>query len=155
MMRIVSAFSSGFVFAVGLGVGGMTQPTRVLGFLDIAGHWDPSLAVVMAGAVIVYGVLFRLIRRRSRPILARTFSLPTRRDVDARLVVGSAIFGLGWGLAGYCPGPAIVTLATGAAPMFVFVAAMVAGMAVVDALDAPSMLTSIRDRAVRAGKEAA
>ena len=148
MKRMAAAFLAGVLFALGLGVGGMTQPARVIGFLDVAGRWDPSLAFVMAGAVATYGALFRVIRRRVRPVLTPTFALPTRRDVDGRLLTGAAIFGIGWGLVGYCPGPAIVSLAAGAAPVLVFVTAMLAGMAIADALAswrpvaAPSALTT-------------
>jgi uncharacterized protein len=134
MTQLATAFLAGVLFAFGLGVGGMTQPARVIGFLDFAGRWDPSLAFVMSGAVVTYAVLFRLVRRRKRPMLAAAFSIPTRRDVDGRLLAGAALFGVGWGLAGYCPGPGIVSLAAGTAPVVVFVTAMVAGMAIADAV---------------------
>jgi hypothetical protein len=134
MTQMATAFLAGILFAFGLGVGGMTQPARVIGFLDFAGRWDPSLAFVMAAAVVTYGALFRLIRRRKRPVLTSVFSVPTRRDVDGRLLSGAALFGIGWGLAGYCPGPGIVSLAAGAAPVVVFVTSMVAGMAIADAV---------------------
>ena len=134
MMRMTTAFLAGMLFALGLGIGGMTQPARVIGFLDVAGRWDPTLAIVMAGAVTTYGVLFRIIRRRVRPVLTPTFSIPTRRDVDGRLLTGAAIFGIGWGLVGYCPGPAIVSLAMGTAPVVAFLIAMLAGMAIADVL---------------------
>lgn len=129
-MTNVVAFVVGLVFALGLGLGGMTQPARVLGFLDAAGAWDPSLAFVMAGAVAVYGATFPLVMRRGRPVFAATFGVPTRRDVDARLVAGAAIFGVGWGMAGLCPGPALVALASGTPRIVLFVGAMLAGMAV-------------------------
>ena len=138
-MIAVGAFLAGVVFALGLGIGGMTQPERVIGFLDVAGPWDPSLAFVMCGAVGVYGVLFRLIRRRTGPVLARAFSIPGRRAVDRRLVTGAALFGLGWGLGGYCPGPGIVSLATGAPAVLVFVTAMLAGMGIADAVTSISL----------------
>ena len=118
------AFVSGLLFAVGLGIAGMTQPSRVLGFLDVLGPWDPSLAFVMAGAIAVYMPVFWWARR----VLARRLHLPTRRRIDAPLVVGSAMFGVGWGLAGYCPGPALVSLATLTGPALAFGAAMLVGM---------------------------
>jgi uncharacterized membrane protein YedE/YeeE len=137
MIALVAAFVSGALFALGLGMGGMTQPAKVIGFLDVAGPWDPSLAFVMLGAVGVYGIAFPLIRRRARPALSSAFSIPGRRDVDARLIGGAALFGVGWGLAGYCPGPGIVSLVTGATPVVVFVSAMLVGMRAADGLAAP------------------
>ena len=128
-MRSVVAFAVGVVFAVGLGIGGMTQPARVLAFLDVAGGWDPSLAFVMLGAVATYGVGFRLVTRRARPLLAPAFLVPTRRDLDARLLAGALVFGVGWGLAGICPGPALTALASGEPGALVFVAAMLVGIA--------------------------
>ena len=122
------AFGSGALFGVGLLVSGMTQPAKVIGFLDVFGAWDPSLAFVMLGAIAVHFVAYRLIRRRASPLLAEKWVLPTRRDIDFKLVAGAAVFGLGWGLAGYCPGPAVVSLASGAPGVVVFTAAMLAGM---------------------------
>jgi uncharacterized membrane protein YedE/YeeE len=122
------AFGAGLLFAVGLGVSGMTHPSKVLGFLDVAGAWDPSLLLVMGGALSVNLLLFPRILRRARPVLDERFHVPQKRTIDARLLGGAAIFGVGWGLAGYCPGPALVSLATGAAPALVFALAMVAGM---------------------------
>lgn len=127
------AFASGLLFAVGLGICGMTHPSKVLGFLDFAGAWDPSLAFVMAGGVAVNLVLFRWALRRGAPYLAAQFSLPARTRVDRPLVVGAAVFGVGWGLGGFCPGPAVVSAVTGAAPVIAFVVAMLASMAVFDA----------------------
>ena len=118
------AFVSGLLFALGLGVAGMTQPSRVLAFLDVAGSWDPSLAFVMAGAIAVYMPIFWWARGRLAPRL----HLPTRKDIDVRLVVGAAMFGVGWGLAGYCPGPALVSLATLTGPALVFAIALLVGM---------------------------
>jgi hypothetical protein len=128
MSRAVAAFAVGALFAVGLLLGGMTQPARVIGFLDVGGAWDPTLAFVMAGAIGVHVVGLRLVLRRSAPLLEPAFRLPTRRDVDRRLVLGSAIFGIGWGLAGYCPGPALVSLGEGGSTTLAFVAAATAGM---------------------------
>lgn len=119
---------SGVVFGVGLVLSGMTQPSKVVGFLDFFGDWDPSLAFVMGGAVLVNIVLFRLIFRRKRPLFAEKFHLPTRSDIDWQLVTGAAFFGVGWGIAGYCPGPAITSMVSLQAPAFIFVIAMAAGM---------------------------
>ena len=128
-MNGLVAFLVGLVFALGLGLSGMTQPAKVTGFLDVAGAWDPSLAFVMAGAVGVHFAAFRRILRRPAPLLAQRFAVPQRGAVDARLLVGAALFGAGWGLAGICPGPAFVAAASGATPFVVFLAAMLAGMA--------------------------
>jgi uncharacterized membrane protein YedE/YeeE len=128
MMLMLASFGCGLVFGLGLLISGMTEPEKVLGFLDLFGAWDATLAFVMAGAVVVAGAGFALARRRSTPLLAEKFSWPSRSDIDAPLVAGSALFGIGWGLAGICPGPALVNLAGLAAPMIVFVAAMVLGM---------------------------
>jgi uncharacterized protein len=105
----------------------MVNPAKVLNFLDVAGTWDPTLAFVMGGALLVTIPAFRLILKRSQPLFARRFYMPTKQDIDARLVIGAALFGIGWGLAGLCPGPAITALATGLLPVVGFVAAMVAG----------------------------
>jgi uncharacterized protein len=126
--RIVS-FAAGLVFAVGLGLSGMTQPAKVVGFLDIFGRWDPSLLCVMGAALGVSLVLFPRILRRSKPLLDARFHVPGKRAVDGRLIAGAAIFGMGWGLCGYCPGPAIVSVASGSQPAILFVLAMAAGMA--------------------------
>ena len=127
MKQNLVAFLSGLLFAVGLGVSGMTQPAKVIGFLDVAGRWDPTLLFVLGAGVAVHFTAYRLLRGR-RAIFAEGISIPTRTDIDARLVLGAAIFGVGWGLAGYCPGPAIVSLASGAREPLAFVAAMTAGM---------------------------
>jgi len=130
----VAAFASGLLFALGLGVSGMTHPSKVLGFLDFAGDWDPSLAFVMGAGVLVNLALFAAARRRGAPLFGRGFVLPTRTDLDAELVVGAAVFGVGWGLGGFCPGPAVVDAVTGAAPVAAFVVAMLATMALFDAI---------------------
>ena len=133
-MALLTAFVAGLLFAVGLGVGGMTQPAKVFGFLDVAGKWDPSLAFVMLGAIAVHATAMRGILGRRTPLFAVRFALPTRRDVDARLVAGAALFGAGWGLVGYCPGPAVTALGGGVPTAAIFVPAMVAGMWVFHAL---------------------
>lgn len=119
---------SGILFGVGLVLSGMTQPSKVVGFLDFFGNWDPSLAFVMGGAVLINVVLFRMISKRKRPLFAEKFHLPTRKDIDWRLVAGGALFGIGWGMAGYCPGPAITSMVSLQTPAFIFVIAMAAGM---------------------------
>jgi uncharacterized membrane protein YedE/YeeE len=126
----IGAFLGGLVFGIGLAVGGMTQPSKIVGFFDFFGSWDPSLAFVMGGALIVYTPVYRwAIRTWQRPIWAPTFSLPTRRDVDWRLIVGSGIFGVGWGLGGYCPGPAFTSVGAGSREALIFGLAMLAGVA--------------------------
>jgi len=123
------AMLAGAVFAIGLAVGGMTIPARVTGFLDVGGAWDPTLALVMGGAVATYAVLYRLIKRLRSPLLADRFHWPTQTRIDGRLVGGAAIFGIGWGLSGYCPGPALASLVGGSGSAIVFVVSMVGGMA--------------------------
>ncbi|MET0530700.1 MAG: YeeE/YedE family protein [Microvirga sp.] len=129
MPLLLSAFASGLLFGLGLIVSRMVDPAKVLGFLDIVGNWDPSLAFVMGGAVAVSALGYRLAKRRGRPVLAPRLEIPTRRDLDPRLIGGAALFGVGWGLVGLCPGPALTALTFGPVHVFVFVAAMIAGMA--------------------------
>ncbi len=131
MASIVSAFAVGLLFGLGLLVSGMSDPAKVLAFLDMAGHWDPSLAFVMAGAVAVSALGTLMARRRGRPVLGSRLEIPARRDLDPRLVGGAAIFGLGWGLAGLCPGPALTLLTVAPMQAATFVAAMLAGMLLV------------------------
>lgn len=120
---------SGALFGLGLVVSGMTRPDKVIGFLDVfSGAWDPSLAFVMVGAIAVHAVLFRLIVRRSSPLVGERFHLPERNDIDGRLVLGGALFGIGWGLGGVCPGPGIVAAASLSPSFLLFVAGMVGGM---------------------------
>ncbi|BDB28583.1 YeeE/YedE family protein [Cupriavidus sp. P-10] len=128
-MRVWFALLAGLVFGIGLIVSGMADPGKVLGFLDLAGAWDPSLAFVMAGAVLVGTLAFALARRRSRAWLGQPMQWPTASAITPRLVLGSAAFGVGWGLAGFCPGPALVALGAGYAKAWGFVGAMLAGMA--------------------------
>ncbi len=132
MKRLAVAFVSGLLFAVGLGISGMTHPSKVLAFLDFTGDWDPSLALVMAGGVAVNLVFFQLAKRRGAPLLAPTFASSPHSRIDAALVGGSALFGIGWGLGGFCPGPAIVSAVTGVAPVVAFVVTMLASMAIFD-----------------------
>jgi len=132
-MNALAAFAAGLVFGIGLILSGMTDPGKVIGFLDLAGRWDPSLAFVMGGAILVGFFAFRLAGRRGRTFLGGALHLPTRRDIDARLVAGSAVFGIGWGLAGFCPGPALVAFGAGIDQAALFVGAMLAGMVIYDA----------------------
>jgi uncharacterized membrane protein YedE/YeeE len=127
-MSALGAFLAGLVFGIGLILSGMTDPGKVIGFLDIAGNWDPSLAFVMGGAVLVGFFAFSLAGRRGRSFLGGAMELPRRRDIDTRLVAGSVVFGIGWGLAGFCPGPALVSFGSGQDKAAVFVAAMLLGM---------------------------
>lgn len=125
---IAWGFAAGLLFGAGLALGGMTDPAIVLGFLDVAGAWNPALAFVMAGALAVTAAGYRLVFRRRRPIGAAAFQLPTATSIDPRLLGGAALFGAGWGLAGYCPGPAVASLAAPRAGTVLFVAAMLAGL---------------------------
>jgi uncharacterized membrane protein YedE/YeeE len=125
----IGAFLGGTLFGVGLAISGMTQPAKIVGFFDFSGSWDPSLAFVMLGALIVYTPVYRWATRTwQHPIWAPSFTLPTRRDIDGRLVVGSAIFGVGWGLGGYCPGPAFTSVGGGSIEALTFGAAMLVGV---------------------------
>jgi uncharacterized membrane protein YedE/YeeE len=127
-MHIASALFIGLLFGLGLIVSGMSNPAKVLGFLDLDGNWDPSLAMVMAGAIAVGLIAFRAAGGKATSLLGNPMQLPAIGKIDKRLVSGSALFGVGWGLAGICPGPALTLLGTGAAKGFVFVAAMLAGI---------------------------
>jgi uncharacterized membrane protein YedE/YeeE len=128
MGPVLAALSSGIVFGMGLAIAEMTNPAKVQNFLDFLGSWDPSLALVMGSALITAGLAFPAILRRRAPLVARAFAVPTRAEIDPRLVAGAAIFGVGWGLAGFCPGPALAGLLQGVAGVYVFVAAMLLGM---------------------------
>lgn len=131
--RLAVAALAGTLFGFGLSLSGMIDPARVLGFLDLAsGHWDPSLMFVLAGAVLVAVPGVMLQRRMAKPVLGTQFHLPEKTSIDARLVIGAAIFGIGWGLAGFCPGPAISALSMGLPLVLLFVAAMAAGMVLHD-----------------------
>jgi hypothetical protein len=125
---LAGPFAAGLLFAIGLGISGMTHPERIIAFLDVAGAWDPRLLVVMLGALLVHAPLARGLRHRA-PLFGAGFALPSRHDIDGRLLAGAALFGIGWGLGGFCPGPAIVALLSGSPAVFVFVLSMLAGMA--------------------------
>lgn len=127
--RLLPPLISGLIFGAGLTIGGMTDPARVRGFLDIFGIWDPTLAFVMGGALIVMAIAWRVQRRMKRPIFAERFSLPDRQDLDPKLLTGATLFGVGWGIAGICPGPAVASLALVPAQVLPFIVAMIAGMA--------------------------
>ena len=136
MKQKLVAFVAGVVFAVGLGISGMTNPAKVIGFLDVTGAWDPSLALVMGGAIGVHLLFAQWSRKAERPLWADAFVLPRRADVDRRLIAGAALFGLGWGTAGYCPGPALVSLIGLTSGALTFCASMVVGIAVFHAFAA-------------------
>lgn len=125
--RAVWALCAGVLFGSGLVISGMTQPAKVIGFLDVFGQWDASLMFVMLGAVGVHALAYRVARARTRPLLAPDFAIPAAAAIDARLVLGAAIFGVGWGLSGYCPGPAVVALSSGQLGVLVFAACMLLG----------------------------
>lgn len=131
-MRIaLPSLVSGTLFGAGLALGGMTNPARVRGFLDLFGEWDPTLAFVMGGAVLVMAVVWRIVPRMAAPLLDEEFHIPTRRDLDPKLVGGAALFGIGWGIAGLCPGPGIAAIVIAPSAAAIFVIAMLAGMAIV------------------------
>ncbi len=144
MKSRLSEFLVGLLFGLGLILSGMTDPGKVLGFLDLAGLWDPSLAFVMGGAIAVGALAFAVARKRTRSFLGGAMQVPTARDIDKRLVLGSLLFGVGWGLAGFCPGPAIVSAAAGQPKAMVFIAAMLAGMWLFEMLERWAQRTSIK-----------
>ena len=139
-MPVFTSLLAGLVFGAGLILSGMADPAKVLGFLDLAGPWDPSLALVMVGAIAVGLAAFAVAKRRTKSLLGLELKLPTARHIDRRLVGGSVLFGVGWGVAGFCPGPALVALGMGELKAAVFVLAMLAGMAVFELLERPSAL---------------
>jgi uncharacterized membrane protein YedE/YeeE len=134
-MQVVVALIVGMFFGIGLIVSGMTDPSKVIGFLDLAGPWDPSLGLVMAGAIAVALLAFRIAAGRARSLLGDAMRLPSATRIDRRLVLGGLAFGAGWGIAGYCPGPALASLASGGAKPLIFSAAMLAGMAIFELVE--------------------
>lgn len=126
-MKTLMGYIAGLLFGLGLGISGMTDPARVLGFLDLFGAWDPTLMFVLGGAVVTNFIGYRLVFKRSNPIYGEVFQRPTRQDLDVRLLGGSALFGIGWGLSGYCPGPAFASIAGLTVPLAAMLVAMVAG----------------------------
>lgn len=129
-MRLFIAYAVGLIFGVGISISGMANPAKVLNFFDFAGAWDPSLIFVMGGALIVTAIGYTLVLKRPSPVMAPSFYLPTKTDLDARLIGGSAFFGIGWGIAGFCPGGALPALGTGRWEVFAFVGALIAGIVV-------------------------
>ena len=134
-LPLLLALLSGTLFGLGLAVSGMVNPAKVLAFLDVAGNWDPTLAMVMLGALAVTAPAFRVVLKGGGPWFATRFSLPTKTDLEPRLVLGAALFGIGWGLAGFCPGPAITALVTGRGAIVLFVVAMLAGILIYEAFE--------------------
>lgn len=134
-MNVFTSLLAGLLFGVGLIVSGMTNPAKIIGFLDLFGKWDPSLAFVMGGALLVGSIAFRFAGKRQRALLGTPMNIPTKRDIDRRLVLGNLTFGIGWGLAGYCPGPAVASLATGGSKPWIFFLAMLAGMALFEIIE--------------------
>ena len=128
MNHLLISFASGFIFSSGLVIGGMTVPAKVVNFLDFAGNWDPSLGMVMGGAVLVHGLVYRFACKRRAPLLTSTFNIPTSRAVDRNLLAGARLFGMGWGLSGFCPGPALASVTSGNPQTLVFVFSMLVGM---------------------------
>lgn len=131
MLKLIVALISGVLFGIGLAISGMTQPHKVVGFLDIFGSWDPSLVFVVVGAICVHSLAYIFIKKETKTLLGEKISLPTSKKIDKKLVVGSALFGIGWGLAGYCPGPALTSLATFSPAILVFLFFMALGMVLV------------------------
>jgi uncharacterized membrane protein YedE/YeeE len=129
MIRLLAAYFCGLLFGFGLGIAEMTSPQKVMGFLDLFGDWDPALMFVMVGAIAVYAAIYwTVVKKMKRPLIEAQFHIPTRKDLDSKLIIGSVLFGVGWGLGGYCPGPALVSLATLGQPTIIFVASMLVGM---------------------------
>ena len=143
-MTVFASLLAGLVFGLGLIVSGMADPAKVLGFLDLGGAWDPSLAFVMAGAIAVGALAFAMARKRTVSLLGATMKLPTSRDIDGRLVIGSVVFGIGWGVAGFCPGPGLVALGMGEAKALVFMAAMLVGMGAFELLERRRQTASLK-----------
>lgn len=142
--QYVAAFGTGLLFAIGLALSGMTLPSKVIGFFDFSDgftSWDPSLAFVMGGGVLVYLPVWRLVKGRARPLFDERWRLPTRKDIDGRLVLGSALFGIGWGLGGFCPGPALTSVGSLSGKALVMVSAMLVGMVTFQQVE------KVRDRA--------
>ena len=144
MTTIFASLFAGLFFGLGLIVSGMANPAKVLGFLDLAGPWDPSLAFVMAGAIAVAAVAFASAKTRTVSVLGAGMKLSTSRDIDRRLVIGSVLFGIGWGVAGFCPGPGLVALGMGEIKALVFVVAMLAGMGIFELLERRKQATTLR-----------
>jgi uncharacterized membrane protein YedE/YeeE len=135
-MRLITTYLIGLVFGVGISISGMANPAKVLNFFDVAGIWDPSLGFVMGGALIMTFIGYRYVLKRPTPMLSQTFYLPGRRDLDLPLIGGSAVFGIGWGIAGFCPGGALPALGTGSVDVWIFVTALLAGIVIANIIQA-------------------
>lgn len=135
MKNSIAALVVGFIFAIGLTLSGMTQPQKVIGFLDLFGQWDPSLLFVMVGAILVHFVTYKLIRKKSSPLFGSQWHVPTKKEMTPALVLGSFIFGVGWALGGFCPGPAVTSLASFDLVPFVFVSSLLLGMLLFKLID--------------------
>jgi len=142
-MRLIWCYFIGVVFGVGISVSGMANPAKVLNFFDLAGTWDPSLAFVMGGALIVTFIGYRYVLKRPVPMMDTAFHLPTRRDLDLPLIGGSAVFGIGWGIAGFCPGGALPALGTGNLNVFMFVGALMVGILAAKGLQSMNLRKSV------------
>lgn len=143
-MRLLATYLIGLVFGIGIAISGMANPAKVLNFFDVVGIWDPSLAFVMGGALVVTFIGYRIVLKRPAPMLSGAFQLPTRRDLDLPLIGGSAVFGIGWGVAGFCPGGALPALGTGRSEVIIFVAALLVGITVAKGIQA---ITAARPKA--------
>jgi uncharacterized membrane protein YedE/YeeE len=147
-MSHLAVFAAGLLFALGLGISGMTLPQKVIGFLDFASDWDPSLALVMVFSAGVFLLLHRTVLRRPAPLFDSEFHVPSRTDIDAPLVVGSTLFGIGWGMVGFCPGPALTALVSGQTQVWIFFTAMITGMYAEGTLNVSNRILSERGDAV-------
>lgn len=127
----IGPFVGGIIFAIGLALSGMTNPKKISGFLDLFGNWDPTLVFVMVGALIVHIIINKFISKRETPFFTKEFHIPTRKDIDARLIIGALIFGIGWAITGLCPGPALTSIVTGKTYVYVFFISMLLGMSLV------------------------
>lgn len=135
MKNALTAFVVGFIFSIGLGISGMTQPQKVIGFLDLFGQWDASLMFVMVGAISVHFIFYKIIRKRTSPLFSSSWHVPDKKEITPSLILGSILFGLGWGIAGFCPGPAITSLASLEKSPLIFVLSMFIGMILFNSLD--------------------
>ena len=147
-MNQLAVFAAGVLFALGLGISGMTLPQKVIGFLNFAGDWDPSLALVMASSAGVFLLLHRLVLRRRAPLFDTEFHVPTRTDIDSPLIIGAVLFGIGWGIVGFCPGPAVTALVSGQTQVWVFFMAMIVGMYAEGTLSVSNRILAARGDAV-------
>lgn len=143
-MRLIYAYITGLIFGLGISIAGMGNPAKVLNFFDIAGTWDPSLAFVMGGAMLTAMIGYRFVFKKNHPLLDSVFHLPTKQDLDASLIGGSIVFGMGWGIAGFCPGGALPMLSTGQSEVFIFVASLIAGIYAAKWMQARRFMQSVK-----------